>query len=164
MTVTYEEAGVRKLRLRVVNYWARIEWSDGQPKLAEIREYDDSAKPRTDKQDPQLTEEKIFPLVRQEFKKCVSVRSSPMPPECPNNSRTTRADKIKWNLNGDPLINAKKSFDRPSGLTHVRGNYSITAAYNAFLIGPTSETDSGTYDAIISVDEGKPKVLRISRS
>lgn len=164
MTVTYRSPLGRKFALLVVNYWARVEWVDGRASLAEIREYDDSPKPPIRKRDPSLSADDVFPLVERAFRRCVSAGSAPMPPECPASKRRISADKAKWNLNGSPLVNARVTFDSSSGLIHVVGNYSVTAAYSVPLVGPTSQTDSGEYDAVISIDGGKPHVLAINGS
>ena len=63
---------------------------------------------------------------------------------------------------GDPTLNAEITFDESTGLIHVVGDYSMTLAYNVFLLGPTSEPHSGRFDAVISVDSGKPRLLMIA--
>lgn len=163
MTVTYKDATGPRLRLRVVHYWSRVEWANNQPKLAEIRAYDDTPRPATDKRDPNIADDALFPLVEAAFRKCASTKLSPMPPECPTGKTTPQANRAEWKLNGNPLVNARATFDAPSGLIHVKGNYSATVAYKLWPTGMTSETESGTYDAVVSVDNGKPIVLRIQR-
>jgi hypothetical protein len=164
MTVSYKDGQGPRLRLRVVQYWSRVEWAGSQPKVAEIRAYDDTPKPSTEKRNPNLPDNMVFPLVENAFQRCASARSAPMPPECPSSKNPITVDKAEWKLNGNPLVNARATFDVQSGLIHVKGNYSATVAYKVWLSGATSRTDSGTYDAVISIDNGKPTVLRIQSS
>ncbi|MEE6306910.1 toll/interleukin-1 receptor domain-containing protein [Plantactinospora veratri] len=164
MTVSYKEMrGQPRLKLRVVHYWARVEWADSRAKVIEIGRFDDSPKPSTAKRNPNLSEDALRALVRTAFERCASVKSSPMPPECPTGKAPVTSDRAIWTLKGNPTINAQATFDPPSGLIHVVGNYTLTVEYNAFLIGHTSQQEGGEYDATISVDNSKPVVLRIQR-
>ncbi|GAA2611746.1 hypothetical protein GCM10010399_48250 [Dactylosporangium fulvum] len=164
MTVSYKEAPNQpRFRLRIVHYWARIEWTNNQPRLAEIRAYDDSPRPETNKRNPYVPDDVAFPLVEQAFQTCAAAKSSPMTPECPASKNPIQSNKAEWKLNGSPLVNAHATFDSPSGLIHVTGNYSITVVYKLWLSGTTSQTETGQYDAVLSVDDGKPVVLRIQK-
>jgi hypothetical protein len=161
LTASFATAQRRELRLVVVNYWARIEWQGGQPKLTQIREFDDSPRPATDKKDLRVPDSVTLPLVEKAFKLCVAAKSAPMPPECPTGKNSISAGKAEWHMNGSPVLNAAASFQASAGLIRVVGNYSVTAAYSIFLIGPTSTEQSGKYEAVLSVDAGQPRVLRI---
>ncbi|MEU8180276.1 hypothetical protein AB0B86_05795 [Micromonospora sp. NPDC049047] len=162
MTVSYENASGPDLKLRVIEFWARVEWVAGKAKLAELRNYDDTPRPAVEKRNPQVSDELTLSLVKAAFENCVKTRKAQLPPECPDKYSGAGSGKVSWRLNGDPTINAKPRFEPSTGLIHVDGDYSITASYSRLLLGPTSEPASGKYDAVLSVDEGKPQVLRIN--
>jgi hypothetical protein len=162
MTARYETASGPNLRLRIIQYWARVEWIAGKARLAELRNYDDTPRPATEKRNPQVPDELALSLVRAAFEQCVETRKSQLPPECPDTYSGAGSGKVKWKLNGDPSLNAKPRFEPSTGLIHVAGDYSVTASYKQIFSGATSEPATGKYDAILSVDDGGPKVLRIS--
>ncbi|SCL36077.1 hypothetical protein [Micromonospora aurantiaca (nom. illeg.)] len=164
MTASYETASGPDLKLRVVEFWARVEWTAGKAKLAELRNYDDTPRPAIEKRNPQVPDELALSLVKTAFEECVKTRKSELPPECPDINSGAGSGKVSWKLNGDPSINAKPRFEPSTGLIHVDGNYSVTASYSQLFLGATSQPASGRYDAILSVDDGKPQVLRINKA
>ncbi|MEU8660188.1 hypothetical protein [Actinoplanes philippinensis] len=155
---SYSDEAVSELH--IVKFWSRVEWESGKPMVVEIRSYDDKLKmPSVEKTDPKLPSEHAFRAVRSAFERCFQARKSPLPPRCP--STVLVDDKVNWKLHGNPTLNARASFDSKSGLIHVEGDYSATASYDVFLIGPESTTESGKYDAVLSIEAGKPEVLSI---
>lgn len=162
MTASYQTPLGPELKLRVIQYWARVEWNAGKPVVAGIRKYDDSPRPPTPKSNPGIAGNELLYLVGTGFERCASAKRSPLPPECLPGTTLTSSDKAKWSLDGDPTINAVATFDDSTGLIHVVGDYSMKLAYSVFLLGPTSEPYSGRYDAVISVDAGQPKLLMIA--
>ncbi|GAB1690700.1 hypothetical protein [Krasilnikovia sp. M28-CT-15] len=164
MTASFQTASGPDLRLRVIQYWARVEWIADKARLAELRNYDDTPRPSTEKHDPQVPEEHSRALVREAFEKCAKAKDPALPPECPETYSGATSGKVNWKLNGDPSLNTKPRFEPATGLIHVVGNYSLTASYSQLFFGPTSNSDSGKYDAILSVDDQKPRVVRINRA
>ncbi|MEU9828564.1 hypothetical protein [Micromonospora chersina] len=162
MTASYETASGPDLKLRVIEFWARVEWVAGKAKLAELKNYDETPRPAMEKRNPQVPDELALSLVKAAFERCVRTRKSQLPPECPDTYSGAGSSKVSWKLNGDPSINAKPRFEPSTGLIHVDGNYSVTASYSQLFLGATSKPASGRYDAILSVDDGKPQVLRIN--
>ncbi|MFG2058972.1 hypothetical protein ACGFI9_33615 [Micromonospora sp. NPDC048930] len=162
MTASYETASGPALKLRIIEFWARVEWAAGKAKLAELRNYDDTPRPVTEKRDPQVPDEIALSLVKAAFERCVKTRKSQLPPECPDTYSGAGSSRVSWKLNGDPSINAKPRFEPSTGLIHVAGDFSMTASYRQMFFGATSQPISGKYDAILSVDDGKPQVLRIN--
>ncbi|MCZ7424160.1 hypothetical protein O7607_00305 [Micromonospora sp. WMMA1949] len=162
MTASYVTASGPALKLRVIQFWARVEWAAGKAKLAELRNYDDTPRPVTEKRNPQVPDELALSLVKAAFERCVKTKKSRLPPECPDTYSGAGSSRVSWKLNGDPSINAKPRFEPSTGLIHVEGDYSVTASYSQLFFGATSEPASGRYDAVLSVDDGKPQVLRIS--
>ncbi|MDZ5447546.1 hypothetical protein U2F26_33390 [Micromonospora sp. 4G57] len=162
MTASYETTSGPDLKLRIIEFWARVEWAEGKAKLAELRNYDDTPRPVTEKRNPQVPDQLALSLVKAAFERCVKTRKSQLPPECPDTYSGAGSSRVSWKLNGDPSINAKPRFEPSTGLIHVGGDYSVTASYSQLFFGPTSEPASGRYDAILSVDDGKPQVLRIN--
>ncbi|TCB94434.1 hypothetical protein E0H26_21145 [Micromonospora zingiberis] len=162
MTASYETASGPNLKLRVIQFWARVEWAAGEAKLAELRHYDDTPRPAVEKSNPQIPHDLALSLVKAAFAKCVKTRKPQLPPECPETYSGAGSGRVSWKLNGDPSINAKPRFEPSTGLIRVDGNYSMTASYSRLFFGATSEPASGRYDAILSVDDGKARVLRIN--
>ncbi|MGC4796921.1 hypothetical protein ACLQ3H_22780 [Micromonospora saelicesensis] len=163
MSVSYRDTSGQRLRVRVVHYWSRVEWIDNLPRVAELRAYDDTPRPNTDKQNWSVADSIVLPPVEAAFRKCMAVKFSPPPPECPTSNTAPRAKKAQWKLNGNPLLNARANFDASSGLIHVKGNYSASVSHEVWLSGMTSQTESGAYDATVSIDNGKATVIRIQR-
>jgi hypothetical protein len=163
MTATFQTASGPDLRLRVIEYWARVEWAAGKASLAELRNYDDTPRPPTEKRNPHVLDEQSRTLVREAFEQCIKTRKPALPPECPEIYSGASSGKVNWKLNSNPALNTMPTFEPATGLIHVVGNYSVTASYSQFLLGPTSSPDSGRYEAIVSVDDGKPRVVRINR-
>jgi hypothetical protein len=164
MTVSFQTAAGPDLRLRVIEYWARVEWVAGKARLAELRNYDDTPRPSTEKTDPHVPDEQSRTLVREAFERCVKTKKPALPPECPETYSGASFGKVNWKLNGDPSINTMPKFEPATGLIHVVGNYSVTASYSQLFSGPTSTPESGKYEAVLSVDDGIPRVVRINRA
>ena len=143
-----------------VKFWARLEWKNSAAEVVEIRSSDDDRNmPPVEKTDPLLTKDEAFPVVRRFFEKCFETKKAPMPPGCPET--TVINDHVSWKLHGDPTLNASMGFDRETGLVKVTGDYSATASYNVFLLGPTTTPLGGRYSASIAIDGSKPNVLTI---
>lgn len=164
MTAAYETASGPELRLAVIEYWARVEWTESKARLAELRNYDDTPRPATEKRDPHVPDELALSLVKAAFEQCAKSKKAQLPAGCPETYSGAGSGKVSWKLNGDPSLNAKPYFEPSTGLVHVGGDYSMTASYSQLFLGATSEPATGKYDAILSVDGGKPKVLLINRA
>lgn len=160
MTVSYQGARQRELKLHIVNYWSRVEWAGGKAKVAEIKQYDGTSPPKVAKRDPRASDETLLRAVRKTFDDCFSSNRSPLPAQCPRSPNFFEDDKVDWKLHGNPTLNAKATFDAKTGLVHVVGDYSATASYDAFLLGRTSQSEGGRYDAVVVVDN-TPQTLII---
>ena len=85
----------------------------------------------------------------------------PMPAGCPEGKASSAQEKVAWSFEGDPLLNAKASFDPSFGVIHVVGSYAANARYRQYG-NITTTTQSGTYEATITINAGKPTVLQIA--
>lgn len=161
MSADYTILDERKAVTLPVPYLATFTWEDGRLIQDEIRRFSGTADPPIVKTDPAIPRNRVLSLVAAEFRRCAAVKSAPMPPRCPQPEYPEEQDHASWVLNGDPVANARVSFDPGTGLTHVVGNYSATVRYKAFL-DDGDVTHSGAYEALVAVDGGKPRVVQIS--
>jgi hypothetical protein len=160
MFATYASDQRPAVSLNVVRYWAQVEWLNGQAKFSSIRAYDGSPKLVVRKNDPKVPADAALVLVKQAFQRCVAGKKLPMAPDCPQGTGSS-GDKATWTLNGDPSVNTHQTFDPATGLTHVKGSYSANARYSLPLLGNQTQTQSGDYDAVFVMGDGKPVLLQI---
>lgn len=142
-------------------YRAQLSWAKDHVVLATLASYHKAVDKAIVKQDPQVPWELIAPMLGDAFHRCLSRQTLPMGADCPGDSAAGVTDHVTWTGEGDPLANAKTSFDPVYGVTHVVGSFAATARYSVPLFGPTTTPLSGTYDVTIVVDGSKPVVVGI---
>ena len=166
MEVTYTDASsTNYLDIRVVHYLAQLRWQNSHASLIRIRAVSAASGPRITKSRPAVTWSQIQGAVRVAFSHCVAVRYAPLPPYCPTDPYSgVSGGQVRWHLTSSPLLNAQQSFDPATGLIHVTGSYAMQASYTLPLIGVQRDSQSGNYNAAISVDQGRLNVLQIMAS
>ena len=94
------------------------------------------------------------------FTRCLRGADLAMPAGCPDWAPPSGSEKIKWSLNGDPLLTARASFDPTYGIIRVTGTYGLTVRYT--WLG-TTKTESRTpnYEALVAPTATGPVVLQI---
>lgn len=163
MEVTYANSeGGPELAIRVVRYLAYLDWEGRQASLTGITNVNPNAGPVIAKHPPNVPWGQLKSSVQAAFSRCTSFHTAPLPPECPTESNSqVEGTDVQWWLVGDPLINASEKFDDSSGIIHVTGSFEMGATYSMFLLGQQRGSQSGNYDAELTVDGTKLDVLQI---
>jgi hypothetical protein len=166
MEVTYTDASSTDyIDVRVVHYLAQLTWQNSHASLVRIRAVSAASGPRITKSRPAVTWSQVAGAVRVAFNHCVAVRYAPLPPHCPTAPYSGVPNgQARWHLTSNPLLNAQQSFDPASGLIHVIGSYAMDVSYSLPLIGIQRGSQSGNYNAMISLDQGRLNVLQITAS
>ncbi len=163
MEVIYSDStGNRNLNIQTVHYRAQLSWRNSRAVLLGIQGVSAEPGPTITKHMPNVAWSQVLAAVRSAFAHCAETRSVPLPPECPTdpNSVIPRGNG-RWRLTVNPLLNARESFSRVSGLIHVTGSYAMSVTYSELLLGKQHYSEAGNYDAIVSDDQGRLDVLQI---
>lgn len=165
MTVSYDSYIGQKFSVHRVAYRAKVTWNSGHPVLEgplNSTNVKPNAPPVAKKANGQ-TWSQVQRSLQRAFEICVESREAPMPLYCPRDSQTDMpADRARWHLDSDPLLDTRSTFDASWGLIHVIGNYAVTVHTEGWW--PRTERGGGTYDAVLAVrSNGWPQVLRIER-
>ena len=143
-----------------MTYWAEVHYVDGQLDVQEIKKHSAVGDPAVTKQDPKQAWEFTAAKLKDAFTLCVRGARLAMPAGCPDWSPPLDSKKVKWSLDGDPLLTARSSFDPKYGLVHVTGTYGVTVRYS--LDGAAqSESRAPNYEAWIAPTETGPVVLQV---
>lgn len=143
-----------------MTYWAKVSWIDGKLEVQAIKEHSAIGDPDVKKQDPKQAWEPKAAKLNNAFKRCVQGASSAMPAGCPDWTPPRGSEKVRWSMNGDPLLTARPSFDLKYGVIHVTGTYGLTVRYT--LLGETkTESRTPNYEALIAPTATGPVVLQI---
>lgn len=167
MTVTYSEPLLGpRYELHQIRYRATVAWNNGAPTLeGTLGQTDIEPKKPIRKQTPPadvLTQAR--PAVQQAFSDCIAATRAPLPPTCPQDPQNAMPIKnARWSFDGDPLQNTEVKFDASWGLIHLRGNFALKVSYRLLLSGERSNPMNGVYDAVLSPDGPKVKVLQIGK-
>jgi|SRR5215467_7351575 len=166
MLVTYSDATRSSdLNIEIVHYRAQLSWHDNRAILLGIQGVSAVPGPTIIKHTPDVTWSQVQEVVRSAFFSCAAMRSVPLPPQCPTgpNSNLPRGSG-RWHLKDDPLLNARETFNRNSGLIHVTGSYAMSVTYSELPVGKEHYTEAGNYNATVSDDQGKLDVLQLTAS
>jgi len=163
MTVTYTDSAEGDQRqMDIFGYEATIAWNNNHPTLASLKSVGLNAGPSVIEHDPHLPWSLVSATVLTGFEQCAANKITPMPEQCMGIG--SYGDHAAWRLIGNPLLNARQSFDPATGLVHVTGSYAMTDAYQLPFFG-NRENDSlsGNYDAILSLDGTRISLLQIAK-
>ena len=163
-TVPYQVPSPQSLKVQVVPYRAEVTWTSNKAAVTNLRRFDTIDKQQITKRDPGLPWEQVAPVLGAAFHGCVAATQSPMPPQCPSSSAAQTSEHATWVLNGDPLLNAKQTFEASTGIIHVTGSYSATVTSHDQFLGMnygSTTTQSGDYDASLILDGAELQLLQI---
>lgn len=159
MTVAYQSSyGGPAFSVQLVQYRASVTWHHSTASLVNLQPSSIKPKPAISVVNPNIPWSQLRSAVSMTFQICIR-HGSPMPPYCPVTDSTSATD-AKWALSGDPLLNARATYDPSWGLIHVIGSYAAVLHYQD-VFGPETEPHSGTYDAILAVDNNGIHTLQI---
>lgn len=163
MTVTYtDSAEGNQWHMDIFGYEAAITWNDNHPTLTSLKPVSLNTGPLILKHDPHLSLAPVSATVLTGFEQCAALKTTPLPEQCMG--IRSYGDHAAWRLIGNPLLNARQSFDPATGLVHVTGSYAMTDSYKLPFFGnPENESLSGNYDAVLSLDGTKTSLLQIAK-
>jgi hypothetical protein len=143
-----------------MTYWAKVSWTDGKLEVQAIDAHSAIGDPDVTKQDPKQAWEPTAAKLKNAFTRCVRGAGSAMPAGCPDWTPPHGSEKVRWSMNGDPLLTARPSFDPKYGVVHVTGTYGLTVRYT--WLGETkTESRTPNYEALIAPTATGPVVLQI---
>lgn len=143
-----------------MTYWAKVSWADGKLEVQEVKSHSAPGDPDVTKQDPKLAWDLTAAKLKNAFTRCVKGAGSVMPGGCPDWTPPSGSEKVRWSLNGDPLLTARASFDPKYGVIHVTGTYGVTVRYS-WLGESKTENRTPNYEALIAPTATGPVVLQI---
>src|ERR1019366_6670604 len=135
MTASYTDSQGAEFALQLVHYRAWVSWNNGQPQVISIIGFTGNP-PRIVKHNPSMARDKINEAVRAAFLACAASEKAPLPPQCPSEPNSVvDGSNAHWQLDNDPLANARETFNSSWGDIHVTGSFSMSATYSVFLFG-----------------------------
>jgi hypothetical protein len=161
MKVAFKDDNGHNLDIDIVHFRANVRWQNGQAQLVTLTGVSSTSGPRVVKHPPAVTWNQIETAVRDAFNACVRERTMPLSPPCPTGqSFYETGGDARWHLTGDPLLNSHQSFDPASGIINVTGSYAMSVTYPT-LFGKQRASQSGNYNAAVSLDGSRISVLQI---
>jgi hypothetical protein len=164
MLATYDDYRGKVVETVVAGFAGDVRWHDGKAVVHSIGATNTLSDTDVSKRAVGLELADVAPAIRRAFGACMKSNKIPMPPRCPNDPILPAVDDAKWSLVGDPLVHARTSFDRASGVLHVLGSFAAETTYDVLLFGTTNKTISGDFDAVVVAEGGGPVVLQIKKA
>jgi hypothetical protein len=160
MTVRYRRSSADFYKLHITPYRASVFQDSGRLGVGSIVRKGE-ASPNIQKRQATAKWADVKTAVRERFNQCLASKLEPMPPGCPKGAADGDTGDPLRNLESDPLLNATSEFDKLTGITHIRGSYSIHIDTENFFGARVQVTQSGDYDAAVIISSIGIEVLDI---
>lgn len=164
MTVSWADGSgpyAGKLDWVAQGYQASVKWDGHQTALAStVAGADRSSLSVQVPRPASATLQAVQQAVRTQFNYCAAQTTVYPPITCPQNfGDFIGGTNYRYALQTDPVKLATETYDSGTGITHLVGSYAIGVSYTASQGTPQHASTNGNYDALVSVDNGKPTVI-----